>query len=340
MQDIGGWTNPLIVDYFEHYADVLFERLGNNTKKWITFNEPYIFCQYGYGDGNHAPMVHQPGIGEYLCGHHVLLAHAKVYHLYKEKYAEEHNGQIGICLYSAYFYPYEGERVELADQALNHMLGWFANPIFSANGNYPQIMMDNINRNSEAENRPWSRFPKFTEAEIASLKGSSDFLALNYYTTRLVQTRTEFPEEKGWEDDAGIVQRVDPNWHRGKSGFLYSVPQGLQDLLIWIKNSYNNPLLMITENGYSDDGQLVDNDRIKYLKDHLNAIKNAISEGCNIKAYTVWSLIDNFEWLAGYSEKFGIYAINATVGKERIAKRSSVYYREMIRTRKIKVDLF
>lgn len=74
-------------------------------------------------------------------------------------------------------------------------------------------------------------------------------------------------------------------------------------ILSWIKNEYNNPELYITENGWSDDdGETVDIGRINYMRDHLNAVLQAIHEdGCNVKGYTVWSIMDNFEWLAGYT---------------------------------------
>ncbi|KAG5673649.1 hypothetical protein PVAND_003677 [Polypedilum vanderplanki] len=236
IQDIGGWTNEVILDYFDHYADVLYDNFGDRVKKWITLNEPYIFCHDGYGTGRHAPAIESKGDGEYLCGHHALLAHVRAYHNYKNKYQATQRGEVGICLYSANFYPSENVHLTLAETALQHMLGWFANPIFSQNGNYPQVMIDNIKRNSENEGRPWSRLPEFTSEQIASLKGSSDFLALNYYTSRLVQPKENYSEEYGWEDDAGIDQSIDPSWPKAKSDFLYSVPEGLHDLLVWIKN--------------------------------------------------------------------------------------------------------
>jgi beta-glucosidase/6-phospho-beta-glucosidase/beta-galactosidase len=328
----------LIVEYFDHYVDVLFEAFGDRVKRWITFNEPYIFCNNGYGSGFHAPLIHQPGLGEYLCGHNVLIAHARAYHLYKEKYKSDFNGQVGICLYSAFFYPHsDSVNASLADQAVNHMLGWFAHPIFSSSGDYPKIMKDNIKRNSDKEGRPWSRLPEFTTQEIESLKGSSDFLALNYYTSRLVHPKEIYPDVYNWESDAGIIQLVDPSWIKGKSYFLYSVPDGLHDLLVWIKDNYDNPQVLITENGWSDGGEIEDDNRITYLRDHLNAISRAIKNGCNVKAYTMWSLIDNFEWTAGYTECFGIYKIDfASPNKERIAKKSSTYFSEVAKSKKIK----
>lgn len=292
----------------------------------------------GYGSATHAPLIRSPGLGEYWCGHHVLQSHAKAYNLYQTKYKSTQQGQVGICLYSAYFYPDQNTNWTLADQALNHMLGWFANPIFSSTGNYPQIMIDNIKRNSDNEGRGVSRLPEFTQDEISSLKGSSDFLALNYYTSRIVR-----PKEAGsiteheWESDAGIDQLTDDKWTKGKSYFLYSVPDGLHDLLIWIKDKYNNPTVLITENGWSDDGEIEDEGRITYIRDHLSAIARAIKDGSSVKAYTVWSIIDNFEWMAGYTEAFGIYKVDfSSPNRERTPKKSSYYLKDVASSRKIK----
>lgn len=105
IQDLGGFTNPLLVDYFSHYADVLYNNFGDRVKKWITFNEPFNFCYEGYSSGNFPPRVKSSGVGEYLCGHHVLQAHASAYHLYKQKYFDEQKGQIGISLNSWFIYP-------------------------------------------------------------------------------------------------------------------------------------------------------------------------------------------------------------------------------------------
>lgn len=70
---------------------------------WITFNEPSIFCGLGYGWGEHAPHIDSvKNMGFYLCGHHVLLAHAKTYHLYKEKYFAQQGGEVGINTNAGY----------------------------------------------------------------------------------------------------------------------------------------------------------------------------------------------------------------------------------------------
>lgn len=78
-------------------------------------------------------------------------------------------------------------------------------------------------------------------------------------------------------------------------------PWGFEKVLDKIRIDYDNPDVLITENGYSTRGGLIDNDRIKYINYHLNAMMNAIERGSNVKAYTIWSLMDNFEWMRGYS---------------------------------------
>lgn len=92
IQDLGGWANPLIADYFLDYARVVFEHFGDRVKLWLTLNEPKIICLAGYGSSSFAPSLNFSGVADYLCGHHALKAHAKVYHLYEEKYKSIQKG--------------------------------------------------------------------------------------------------------------------------------------------------------------------------------------------------------------------------------------------------------
>lgn len=96
----------------------------------------------------------------------------------------------------------------------------------------------------------------------------------------------------------------DPSWEETGSTWLRPVPWGFRKVLNWIKNTYKNPPLIVTENGYSDlpDVVLNDNGRIQYYKHYINnLLKAVIIDGCNIKGYSVWSLMDNFEWASGYT---------------------------------------
>lgn len=330
ISDVGGFMDPIIVEYFRTYADVLYRSFGQRVKRWITFNEPYIFCIHGYADGSKPPLIKNEGVGEYICGHNTLKAHAAAYHLYNEKYRNEQKGEVGICFVSHFFYPDKDVAPQLAEQVQQIMLGWFMNPIFTKNGGYPQVMIDEIARTSQDG---ISRLPAMSDEMKTSLIGAADFLALNYYTSRLVRPQAEVPTVRSWMADTGVDFLVDAKWKRGKSVWLYQVPQGLHDLLVWIKDRYNNPKVMITENGISDDGQLDDDDRVDYLKGHLAAVSTAISKDhCNVVGYTVWSIIDNLEWTQGYTEKFGIYAVNmSSPNKERIAKKSALFFKSMMK---------
>lgn len=93
LQDLGGWTNPLMEHYFEDYADVVFNLYGKYVPFWITFNEPGEVCETGYGLGLNAPNIKSSGIGDYLCGKTLLMAHARTYRLYQRKYKDKYHGR-------------------------------------------------------------------------------------------------------------------------------------------------------------------------------------------------------------------------------------------------------
>lgn len=92
FQEMGGWTNPLMIQYFEDYARFVFRTFGYRVKVWITFNEPKVFCVLGYGADMLAPAMNYTGIAEYQCVKNVLLAHATVYHMYKREFAQRQQG--------------------------------------------------------------------------------------------------------------------------------------------------------------------------------------------------------------------------------------------------------
>lgn len=92
LQDIGGWPNPLLEEYFVDYARLCFKLFGKKVRLWTTFNEPRLICAHSYGSPVMAPAINSSGIGDYLCGHTVLKAHARAYHLYYEEFAQEQQG--------------------------------------------------------------------------------------------------------------------------------------------------------------------------------------------------------------------------------------------------------
>ena len=113
-------------------------------------------------------------------------------------------------------------------------------------------------------------------------------------------------------------------------------PEGLYDLLNRVDNDYGSPIIYITENGMADKDDIIvdkvvqDDDRLSYLQRYFEAASRAIKEGVNLKGYFVWSLMDNFEWLWGYSKRFGIIRIEFET-QERMWKKSSLWYRDVIK---------
>ncbi|XP_055914758.1 myrosinase 1-like isoform X2 [Eupeodes corollae] len=331
IQKIGGFANPLFINQFVTYAIELFNNYGDRVKTWITFNEPLLYCKSGYGEANYPPQIHGAGLIDYICVDNTLKAHAAAYRVYKSKFFNTQGGKIGISLDSQFSISND---TALTHRAMQYNLGFLAHPLFSKSGGYPEVMVEEIRRNSLKEGRITSRLPDLDGKWKHIIKGSADFLAINYYTSRYI-SRAEKPigENPSFERDYDLDESIDPKWKRGLSRWLYCVPEGLESILKFIRDEYDNVEVIVTENGWSDKGDLEDIERIQYLKSHLQAVLNAINDGCNVRGYMYWSLIDNFEWQRGYTVKFGLYSVNMTSPtKERTARNSVGYYRKVIET--------
>ncbi|XP_077298459.1 myrosinase 1-like [Arctopsyche grandis] len=342
LQDLGGWANPLMVDYFIDFAEVAFEAFGDRVKTWITFNEPWVVCIEGYGGVTKAPALGISGIAEYMCAHTILKAHAKAYHLYDEVYRPIQNGRIGMSLNAGWDEPatQSPADIEAAQRNTQFNLGWYAHPVFSREGDYPQVMKDRVAQKSLEQGYSRSRLPEFTPEEIAYIRGTYDFFGLNHYTTTLVRmpTMRSIAKANFW-DDVGTEGFPDPSWPGSASSWLKVVPWGFRKLLNWINENYNNPEIMVFENGFSDRDNKDDVDRISYYNGYLNALMDAIEDGCNVSIYTAWSLMDNFEWLEGYTERFGLYYVDFNDPRRpRTPKASALYYKSVLDSRTIERD--
>ncbi|XP_069695501.1 myrosinase 1-like isoform X2 [Periplaneta americana] len=337
LQDLGGWPNLKIADYFEDYAQLLFTMFGDRVKWWITFNEPPFVSGYATAKG-HAPCVNQPGIGDYLAAHTILLSHAKVYHLYDRIFRAKQQGKVGITLNSNWCEPLTNstEDIESCDRHRQFNLGLYSHPIFSAKGDYPPVVKERIANNSKAEGFTRSRLPKFSTDEIQYIRGTYDFFGLNFYTADLGRSLEE-GHIPSLARDSGVVTLKDPEWPPSASSWLKVVPWAFRKQLKWIAHEYNNPPVFVTENGFSDNGELNDTGRINYLTSHMKEMLKAIYEdGCNVIGYAVWSLLDNFEWNRGYTERFGLYHVDfQDPTRPRTAKESSKVFKEIMSTRKI-----
>nr|XP_030738917.1 lactase-phlorizin hydrolase isoform X2 [Globicephala melas] len=333
LQDIGGWENPSLIELFNSYADFCFQTFGDRVKFWMTFNDPTSQAWLGYGSGKFPPNVNDPGWGPYRIGHAIIKAHARVYHTYDEKYRQEQKGVISLSLGAHWAEPQSPgvpRDVEAADRMLQFSLGWFAHPIFR-NGDYPDAMKWKVGNRSELQHLATSRLPSFTEEEKRYISATADVFCLNTYSSRIVRHATPRLNPPSYEDDRELTEREDSSWP--STAVNRAASWGMRRLLNWIKEEYGDVPIYITENGAGlTDPKVEDTNRIFYHKTYINeALKAYRLDGVDLRGYAAWSLMDSFEWLNGYTVKFGLYHVDFNnVNRPRTARASARYYTEVI----------
>ncbi|XP_050305731.1 myrosinase 1-like isoform X2 [Anthonomus grandis grandis] len=314
FHEMGGWYNPLLAKYFGEYARVCYKYFGEYVKTWITINEPQSTCLGGYAEGTKAPGYIHMGEGLYQCAYVHLLAHASAYHIYDKEFREAQQGRISIVIDSGWAEPASDSDsdVSAAQVERDFVLGIYANPIY--NGDWPQAVIDNVAQRSYLEGFPKSRLPQLTQEEIDFINGTSDFFCLNTYSTNYITSGNKVNESIGdpsYYLDKGTSSFVDPSWPSDVQ-WVHLVPWGFRKLLKYVYEHFNHPEIFVTENGWADlTGQLNDTNRITYISEYLSALLDAhYEDGVNVTGYTVWSLLDNFEWTNGYTQKLGLVQVD------------------------------
>ncbi|KAK3911033.1 Myrosinase 1 [Frankliniella fusca] len=333
LQHLGGWTNPAIVDYFEDYARFAIAAFGDRVKLWVTVNEPWQVCEFGYSDVIMAPFYNLSGVGGYLCNHYMLLAHARVYRMYKRDFAGQ-KGRMGLSIHAYWFEPAnpgDKQDLEAAERGMQWVLGWSAHPVY--HGDYPPVMRRMVDRASADEGLLRSRLPTFTREQVAEIKGTADFLGLNHYMSMLAAHNDSVPGPSVFRD-AKLTMSTHPSW---RGHWIKDTPWGFGKLLRWVRDHYGNPPVLVTENGYGDDGSTADDkDRTAYFKRYLREMLLAVRDGCRVFGYTAWSLMDNFEWTFGYSMRFGLYRVDFDhPDRLRTPKLSAMFIRNVTRDRAV-----
>lgn len=338
FHEMGGWQNPLISDYFAEYARLCFKLFGDYVKTWITINEPQSTCLDGYTKGAKAPGYTNAGEGLYHCAYVHLLAHAKAYHIYDEEFRATQEGRISIVIDSGWAEPASDSEDDVISAQIERdfVLGIYANPIYL--GNWPEIVIQYVGERSALEGFPKSRLPELSADEISFINGTSDFFSLNTYSTNYITSGNKVNEsigEPSYSLDKGTSSYADASWPSDVA-WVRLVPWGFRKLLKYVYEHFNHPEIFVTENGWADlDGTVNDTNRITYVEQYLSALLDAYYEdGVEVTGYTVWSLMDNFEWTNGYTQKLGLVNVNfESDDRERTPKESYYWYQDVISRR-------
>jgi beta-glucosidase len=315
LDDRGGWLNREVAHWFAEYARTMFRRLDGRVKMWATINEPWVITDGGYLHGALAPG-HRNRFEAPIASHNLLRSHALAVQAYR---AEGRHG-IGLVVNIEPKYPASKSADDLAATARAdaYMNRQYLDPVFL--GAYPAQLR-------EIFGEAW---PEWPAEDFALIREPIDFLGVNYYTRNVVRF-----DPDSWPLRASPVRQkravyTETGWE--------VFPRGLRDTLVWVKERYGNPTVYITENGAAfvdpatvNGSGLADPQRVKYLKSHLLAVRDAIKAGCDVRGYYAWSALDNLEWSLGFSKRFGIVHVDFATQK-RTAKDSAHFYAKVIAT--------
>ena len=310
LEDEGGWLNREIAYRFAEYTALVADRLGDRVKLWITLNEPFIHMSLGYALGMHAPG-RTLGLDALPVAHHQLLAHGLAAAQLRER-------GLGVMIANnctpvrpATEAEHDVAAAGIYDAVHNRL---FNDPLLL--GTYPDLSA----LGPEA-------YPSFIEDDDLKVIGAPlDGLGINYYNPSVV----------GYVDPAdngGLPFTLNQIEGVPTTAFGWPVvPDGLRELLVGLRGSYGSalPPVYITENGCSTndvlthEGRVHDNERIDFLTGHLGALREAMAAGVDVRGYLTWSLIDNYEWAEGFSQRFGL--VHVDFQTQRRTPKDSFYW--------------
>lgn len=339
--EYGGWLSPKIIEDFKEYADLCFREFGDRVSHWTTVDEPNVSGQASYDSGIFPPqrcsypfglsicLAGNSTVEPYIAVHNTLLAHAAVVNLYRTKYQAMQHGLVGMNIYTIWFKPFSNSTVdvEATQRVMDFMIGWIINPLVF--GDYPKIMKENAGQ----------RLPSFTRVEAEQMKGSFDFIGLNHYTSAYVKDSSNGPMPGLRDFTADMFAMITISQNGSQSGpfvptHVVSDPPGLQKMIGYLKNVYENPPIYVQENGYGMGVKDANNDtdRIEYLDGYIGSTLDAIRDGSDVRGYFVWSFLDVFEFLSGYQSRYGLYYVDFDdVDRPRQPKLSALWYSNFLK---------
>ncbi|MBK5108587.1 MAG: glycoside hydrolase family 1 protein [Anaerolineales bacterium] len=287
ISELGGWENESIVDRFAAYAEKTAAALSEYNNLWVTINEPNVLAVYAYLFG-----LFPPGKNDIrLLGtvySNMIKAHSAAYQVIHQI---QPTARVGIAT------NYRSAKPSISWNPLDRSMVSLIHSVF--NNAVPKALQDGVLR------LPWSR------TRIPDAKKTQDFLGVNYYT------RDNVAFSFLHSDEAFMHTYFDPDRELSTTGFIANEPEGIFEALKWGMN-FKLPII-VTENGIEDED---DNVRPSYLVQHLHQIWRAVNFNWPVKGYFHWTLVDNFEWERGWTQKFGLWELDVETQVRR--RRPSV----------------
>ena len=301
LEDEGGWPERSTAYHFAEYADAVAAALGDRVKHWATLNEPYCSSHFGYTTGIMAPGRASVEEG-FAAAHHLLLGHGLAIERLRARVPD---GELGIVINFGPQHPASTDVADVAEASAKDALfnRWFVEPI--AGQGYPIDATGDVR---------WSG-AEIHDGDLDIIATPIDVLGVNYYTRSRI--------DAGGKEVAAAGPVTAMGWE------IY--PEGLAETLRWLHTSFRFPCYLITENGAAMDdrpdasGYVDDQDRIDFIRQHLAVVHQLIGEGIPVEGYFAWSLMDNFEWAWGYTQRFGLIRVDYDT-LERTPKASAAWY--------------
>ncbi len=334
-----GWESRQIIDDFNNYATILFDRLGDRVKTWVTLNEQNVFIMLGYLTAEHPPGVKD--LQRAIHANHIAnLANAKVIQTFKEN---QYRGMIGPSYAYTPNYAFDAKPESVLAMENAEAMSYFWMDMY-AWGHYPKTIVkyfENLNIHLDIQ-----------KGDMELLQAAKpDFMGVNYYRTATVSSMAldevlkkgepNYSGKKGTAPQTGIpgLYKTMENKYLESTNWDWTIdPQGLRVGLRRIESRYQLPVL-ITENGlgefdHLEEGKVHDDYRIEYLREHILAIQDAITDGVDVLGYCTWSFTDVLSWLNGYQKRYGFVYIDRDEASEkdlkRIPKDSYYWYQQVI----------
>lgn len=329
LQEKGGWLNRETVDAYANYAKTCFELFGDIVKIWFTHNEPIVPVEGGYLYQFHFP--NHINLKEAIqVGYHENIASAKAIQAYHQL---NQSGEIGIILNLTPSYPKDNANPEdvkaakIADAFFNRS---FLDP--AVKGEFPEDLITII--------QELNLLPEIVPGDLTLIKDNTvDLLGINYYQPRRIKAKETpsvnvvSPMPEDFFDNYEMPGRK-MNPYRGWE--IYE--KGIYDILTNTRENYGNIKCFISENGMGVEGEerfvnefgvIEDDYRIKFVKDHLKYVHQAIEDGANCVGYHMWTCMDNWSWTNAYKNRYGFISVDLDKEGARTIKKSGHWFKQV-----------